>query len=230
VELAAVIHQQEAFLGIPIVFLSKDGPQDSQIESIRSGGDDFLIKPVEPWHLVSVVTTRAQRSRTLRGRMVRDGLTGLLNHAAIMGEVEHEVARIRRTPGPLSFAIVDLDHFKQVNDAYGHAAGDRVIRGLARLMQQRLRRTDIIGRFGGEEIAVILPGADGDTAYTIMKRLCEAFSRISFPFAPGGVHVTLSCGVATWSSCLDKEGLAATADRALAEAKRRGRNRVILAP
>jgi diguanylate cyclase (GGDEF)-like protein len=228
VELAAVIHQQEAFLGIPIVFLSKESPEDFQIDAIRSGGDDFLTKPVEPWQLVSVVSTRAQRGRLLRGRMVRDSVTGLLNHTAIMNELELEVARVRRAPGALSFAKVDLDHFKSLNDAYGHSAGDRVIQSLSRMMQQRLRRTDIIGRYGGEEFAIILPGAEGEAAFAIMDRLRDAFERIRFPFAPEGVHVTLSCGVGTWSSSLDVESLAAAADQALHEAKRRGRNCVVL--
>lgn len=228
VELAAVIHQQEAFLGIPIVFLSRENQEDIQIEAIRTGGDDFLINPVEPWQLVSVVSTRAQRGRQLRSHMVRDSLTGVLNHAAIMDELKLEVARVRRVPGSLSFAMVDLDRFKHLNEVHGHSACDRIIRSLSRMMQQRLRRTDIVGRYGGEEFAVILPGAEGEAAFAIMDRLREAFERISFPFTPEGVHVTLSCGVATWSSCLDEETLIATADQALHEAKRRGRNRVIL--
>jgi CheY-like chemotaxis protein len=148
-ELATVIRQQEEFVGISIVFLSAESNIGRQLFALRLGGDDFLIKPIEPDHLVSVVTSRVERSRVLRSFMVRDSLTGLLNHTAIKEQLEIQLARTRRLNGKLSFAMLDIDHFKTVNDTYGHSVGDRVLKSLSRLLQQRLRETDIVGRAGG---------------------------------------------------------------------------------
>jgi diguanylate cyclase (GGDEF)-like protein len=227
VELAAVIRQQEAYVGIPIVFLSRESALDFQLSAMQHGGDDFMIKPVDPRHMVSVITTRAQRGRVLRSHMVRDSLTGLLNHAAVMDQLDLEVARAQRTGEPLAFAMVDLDHFKRINDSDGHAAGDRVLQTLSRLLQQRLRKTDIIGRYGGEEFAIILPGADAASAANLLEDLRVTFAQISFPFMGGPVQITLSCGIATHPEAFNAEQLAASADEALYRAKTQGRNRVV---
>ncbi len=154
-ELAAVIRQQPAYLSVPIVFLSMEGDLKRQLAALQLGGDDFLSKPIQPGHLVSAVTSRVQRARTLHGRMTRDSLTGLLNHTRFREQLDIELARAAREGQVLALAILDIDHFKSVNDTYGHPVGDRVVKSLARLLQQRLRRTDVIGRIGGEEFAVI---------------------------------------------------------------------------
>ncbi len=227
VELAAAIRQQEAFVGIPIVFLSQERVRSLQWEAMRQGGDDFLTKPVDPEHLQAIVSTRAQRGRVLRSHMVRDSLTGLLNHSAILDRLDHELARARRSKEALAFAMLDLDHFKRVNDQFGHAAGDRVLRSLARMLQQRLRKTDLLGRYGGEEFAIILPGATASRATEILDDVRESFAALEFTFGVDRISVTFSVGISEFPRHQPLDRLAEAADHALYRAKGEGRNRVI---
>ncbi|MBU1689180.1 MAG: diguanylate cyclase [Gammaproteobacteria bacterium] len=228
-ELAGVIRQLEAFVSIPIVYLSAEKDMDKQLSAMSLGGDDFLTKPIKAEHLVSSIATRIQRSRMLRSFMVRDSLTGLLNHTAIKDQLEREVARAKRQRTPLSYAMVDIDYFKKVNDTYGHPVGDRVIKSLSRLLKQRLRETDVVGRYGGEEFAVIMSNTDGPTAIKVMDELREAFSRLSHLVEGNEFSATFSCGIADVAHFEDAIKLGDSADKALYEAKHAGRNRVVLA-
>ena len=228
-ELAAVIRQQEEFVGISIVFLSAEANIGWQLFALRLGGDDFLIKPIEPDHLVSVVTSRVERSRVLRSFMVRDSLTGLLNHTAIKEQLEIQLARTKRLNGKLSFAMLDIDHFKSVNDAYGHSVGDRVLKSLSRLLQQRLRETDIVGRYGGEEFAVIMNDTDGPAAVKVLDQIREDLSHIRHLASGKEFSITFSGGLADFPHFFEAGTIGEAADKALYEAKRGGRNRLVLA-
>ena len=136
-ELAAVIRQDPAFDSVPIVFLSAEDDLLKQLDVMTIGGDDFLTKPIRPEHLVMAVHSRARRFRSLRSLMLRDSLTGLLNHTTTKEHLDIEISRMRRENQSLAFAVIDLDHFKQVNDTYGHPTGDRVIKTLSSLLKQR---------------------------------------------------------------------------------------------
>jgi diguanylate cyclase (GGDEF)-like protein len=225
-ELAAAIRQQEAYVSTPIVFLSAETNPDKQLAAISRGGDDFLTKPILVDHLISSVMARAQRSRILQSLMARDGLTGLLNHTKTKEVLEVELSRSRRLESSVVLAMIDLDRFKGINDTFGHAAGDRVLKSLARLLQQRLRKTDLVGRYGGEEFAVILPGTSMDAAYGVMDELREAFSRIRYRCDHLEFRVTFSCGLAAYPGTHGASALLEAADAALYRAKRMGRNRV----
>lgn len=227
-ELAKVIRQLEEFVSIPIVFLTVEKDFDKQLPAMNLGVDDFLAKPVQPQHLVAAVTSRIRRSALLRSFMVRDSLTGLLNHTAIKDQLDREVARARRSAMPFSFAMVDIDLFKTVNDTYGHPAGDRVIKSLSRLLRQRLRENDAVGRYGGEEFAVILSDVDGMAAVKVMETIREDFSRLHHLADGKEFEVTFSCGIADVSDFGDPVLLGDAADRALYQAKRAGRNKVVL--
>lgn len=226
-ELATVIRQQEDFVSIPIVFLSAEKSIDKQLAAMSSGADDFLEKPIGAEHLISSVTTRAKRSRQLRSFMIRDSLTGLLNHTTIKERLAIEVARAERSSGPLSFAMIDIDFFKSINDRFGHLVGDRVIKSLSRLLTQRLRKTDIIGRYGGEEFAVILSDTDAETAVQVLDKIRIGFSQLHHRTSEVDFEVTFSCGVAEFPDWSDAALLNDAADKALYEAKRSGKNRVI---
>ncbi|GAB4177359.1 MAG: response regulator [Roseiflexaceae bacterium] len=227
-ELAAVIRQEEAFVSIPIVFLSGETDRDVQLGAMNRGGDDFLTKPIAAEHLVSAVRNRAERARGLRAHLIRDGLTGLLNHTTIEQQFEREIIRARRKSSTVALALIDVDHFKRVNDTYGHPIGDRVLKALARLLQQELRRSDMIGRYGGEEFVVILPDTDAHAALDVLERLRVAFSQIRHQAGSTSFAVTISAGIAMLDTLSDSQAMMAAADTALYQAKRTGRNRVIL--
>ncbi|MBI5141208.1 MAG: response regulator [Nitrospirae bacterium] len=226
-ELASVIRQYGAYDSIPIVFFSAELNPDRHMEALMHGGDDFLVKSINPAHLVLLITARVKRYRILRSYMVKDGLTGLLNHTRIIERLGIEIARSKRDNKPLAFAMIDLDFFKVVNDTYGHAIGDMVLKTVSRVLRQRMRRTDIIGRYGGEEFAVIFPNTDADSASRVLDIVRNGFSSIRHPAGNGDdFSLTFSCGVAELQDYSDTTSLIGAADRALYEAKNTGRNRV----
>jgi diguanylate cyclase (GGDEF)-like protein len=227
-ELAKMIRQMKAFVCIPIVFLSAETDPVQQLSAMSVGGDDFITKPVEPNHLVSSVMIRAQRMRMLRSFMDRDSLTGLLNHSKTKEHLDIYIDRAKRMNTSVAFAMIDLDHFKRVNDTYGHYAGDMVIIGLARLLQQRLRKTDIIGRYGGEEFAVILNSTTPEQARMILDEIRVSFGQIRHRSGEREFSVTFSCGIATYPDYKDATEIIKAADDALYMAKAQGRNRIIL--
>jgi diguanylate cyclase (GGDEF)-like protein len=228
-ELLSLIRQQEAFVGIPIVFLSVEGDAEKQIQAIRRGGDGFVTKPADPEYLVTLVESHLSRTRSIRYFMERDSLTGLLNHTHLRDQLAREILRSERTESPVCFAMLDLDHFKIVNDTHGHLFGDRVLKSLSRLLQERLRRTDIIGRYGGEEFGVVLLNVDVPAAVEILDEIRANFEKVHQQAKDETFHVTFSCGVAGFPEYADKDSITHAADTALYLAKNEGRNRVISA-
>ena len=225
-ELAAVLRQQETYLSTPIIFLSSEDGLDEQLAALAHGGDEFLTKPVEPSHLVAAVAARARRGRTLRSLISHDGLTGLLNHSNLKLHLEAELARAARDETEVAYAMIDLDLFKSINDTHGHAAGDRLLRSLGLFLRQRLRRSDILGRYGGDEMAVILPHTSGPLAVQVLERIRASFSELRHRVGEEEISATISCGVATYPAYPSSELLVKAADAALYKAKRAGRNRV----
>jgi diguanylate cyclase (GGDEF)-like protein len=201
---------------------------DMQLEAIHIGGDDFLTKPIQPDQLVLAVTSRVRRSLILRSLMVRDSLTGLLKHTILKERLEAEVVRAQRQTARLVFAMIDIDLFKSINDTHGHATGDRVIKSLARLLQQRLRKSDVIGRYGGEEFGVILPDTDSAAALTVLDELRAGFAHIRQQSGEAAFYITFSCGMAEYPQYTDADSLIEAADHALYQAKHAGRNLVVL--
>lgn len=228
-ELAQVIRQMKAFVSLPIVYLSAETDREKQLVAVGLGGDDFLTKPIKPDHLVTAVRSRIERYRQLRALMLRDSLTGLFNHTSVRERLGQELVRTARTNQPLALAMIDIDHFKQVNDIHGHATGDRVLKALTHILVRRLRQSDIIGRYGGEEFIVILPGTDEDTALCVMNELRDGFSQVHHNGERGEFCVTFSCGVAVYPTYQSPTAISEAADRALYSAKAQGRNRVVLA-
>ena len=225
-ELAKVIRQQDAYLSTPIVFLSAESDVTRQREAMSLGGDEFLQKPIEPQHLISAVKSRIIRYRALRTLMVRDSLTGLLNHTSFKERLRTEVARAKRQDKSLSVALIDIDLFKKVNDTYGHPAGDRVIKNLARLLKQRLRGADVIGRYGGEEFAVALPDTALEGAAKVMNNIRASFEAIVQHAGDKTFQITFSAGVSQYPLISEAEELIQVADEALYDAKHSGRNQV----
>ncbi|OAN53952.1 response regulator [Paramagnetospirillum marisnigri] len=227
-DLSRLIRQIPDFISLPIVFLSSETNKVTQVSAMRVGAEAFLTKPIQPEDLISAVAIRAERMRTLRSLMVRDGLTGLFNHTFLAQYLETTLAAARRENGKVCMVMIDVDFFKTVNDTHGHPIGDQVLVALARLLQQRLRTTDLIGRYGGEEFAIIMPNVSLKEALGIINGLREDFSRLKFQSGDQTFSCTFSGGISRFPE-ISGERLVDAADKALYEAKRGGRNRIELA-
>ncbi len=226
-ELAKVIRHNDRYVSVPIIYLSAEDDLNKQLDAMSEGGDDFLTKPVRSRQLLTTVRNRAVRARHLKARMVRDSLTGLYNHTHILQLLEDCRLRARREQQPLSFAMLDIDHFKKINDRHGHPMGDRVIKSLALFLKQRLRKTDYIGRYGGEEFAIVLPNTPLSAAYKVLDEIRRRFAEIIYPAQPHDLHCTFSAGVVQLDQAHDALSMASAADEALYRAKHAGRNCVV---
>lgn len=166
----------------------------------------------------------------LRDQAVRDPLTGLLNRRYLAETMPRELARATREGRPLALLMIDVDHFKQVNDALGHAAGDQVLRALGGLLRAMTRASDVACRWGGEEFVVVLPGAPADAGARRAEDMRLAFQTLAFPDQASRAHSTFSVGLAVFPAHGDTpEALLEAADRALYRAKEGGRNCVRVA-
>ncbi|MEG5265315.1 diguanylate cyclase [Pseudomonas sp. JDS28PS106] len=225
-ELAKVIRHNDRYVSVPIIYLSAEDDQDKQLDAMSEGGDDFLTKPIKPRHLITTVRNRAARARSLKSRMIRDSLTGLYNHTHILQLLEDCSFRARRQGKPLCFAMLDIDHFKKINDSHGHPMGDRVIKSMALFLRQRLRKTDFIGRYGGEEFAIVMPDTTLERAHDVLEEIRHRFAEIQYPAQPVDLLCTFSAGIVALGPDDDSLSLASQADSMLYRAKREGRNQV----
>lgn len=230
VEVTRVIRQHAEFLSTPVVYLSGDADVGLQVDALRLGGDHFLTKPFNPVILNAVVKSKIDRYRALRRTMYQDSLTGLLNHTASKQRLDAAIHQAKTEGTTLCAAMIDIDHFKQVNDGHGHPMGDQVIRSLAWLLKQRLRVTDTVGRYGGEEFLLVIPGLDADRAIHTLDQIRRDFSRFRHTIPGGGFGCTFSGGIVEYRPDASSDSLVKLADLALYDAKRGGRNRIMVAP
>ncbi len=226
VEAARIIRQHDEFLSIPIVYLSGETNVALQVDAMRLGGDHFLTKPFNPVFLNAIVKSKIERYRALRRSMYHDSLTGLLNHTSGKDTLDSMLSNITSEEGCMSVAMIDIDHFKKVNDNYGHPVGDQIIRSLSWLFKQRLRKQDILCRYGGEEFLIGLPNTNLDQAFTIMDGIRQAFAQIRHPHCDTYFFTSVSGGIAAYPAYRSGDELIKAADDALYDAKRGGRNRM----
>jgi diguanylate cyclase (GGDEF)-like protein len=221
-----------------IILLTAKGHQTEIIEGLEAGADDYITKPYDLQELKArlragkrilelqeqLVMAREQ----LRVQATHDSLTGLFNRMAILEALEREVVRSNREKHPMAVIMADLDHFKDINDTYGHQAGDAVLQEIARRMLSSFRAYDFVGRYGGEEFLIVVPSSELPVAVELAERLRQNAS--AQPANVGGVTipVSLSLGVAasTAGSSSQATQLLHSADEALYAAKKAGRNRV----
>jgi diguanylate cyclase (GGDEF)-like protein len=218
-----------------VIILTVKGEKENVIAGLEAGADDYITKPFDAHELkmrVMVGKRILDLQEQLRNAAMYDALTGLYNRRAIIERLEEELCRSARNGTPLSVALLDIDHFKNVNDSYGHAAGDAVLAESALRIRNSVRPYDAIGRYGGEEFLVLLPGAEGKYADIACERIRGAFE--SEPFFTRdyrgrevSIKVTASIGICDCGKEMDNvDALLAEADKALYRAKREGRNRV----
>ncbi len=201
-----------------------------QIVRIRPGSP---ITPEEQSFYFDLATRAALAIDNARLHMevqhlaVTDSLTGLFNRRGFFQHGEIEIGRFQRYGHPLSIIMLDVDHFKSINDTYGHAFGDEVLKVLGHNCTAHVRQTDIVSRLGGDEFIILLPETGLETAYTIAKRIHECFGENQFSTPVGPIQLTASFGVtAAWKETKNLESLISRADQALYEAKQKGRNQV----
>ncbi|MBK8005035.1 MAG: diguanylate cyclase [Gemmatimonadetes bacterium] len=225
---ARLVRQDSRFGLTPIVFLTHHDTVAEQIEALSAGADHFLTEPVDRELLTHLVVNRAERGRRLREMVHRDGLTGLLNHATLMAELEHAVEFGRRHGETFAFVMIDVDHFKRINDRYGHIAGDQVLLHVARIFQTTARASDLIGRYGGEEFGMILRRTDTGGAGVLAQKLRTALMEQPAVLGNGEtIPVRVCIGIATYpEDATTAAELAQLADQALYRAKQGGRDRV----
>lgn len=196
-ELGAVLRGYEAFTTTPILFLDSASPERERAR-LWAVGDEILKAPVPPEVLVDAVGRRAARARVLRDLRTRDTLTGLLTPSLWQEQLKIEISRGLRQDSELSLGLLDVRNLQTINQDYGYAAGDLVLRALGRLVRGRLRQTDVIGREGGH-LTILLHGAPLDAAYDVLDILCRDFASLRFVTALGEFTAQLACGCASLS-------------------------------
>jgi diguanylate cyclase (GGDEF)-like protein len=212
---------------VPIVFVTRRGDVEQRVRGLQVGGNDYVTKPFDPPELVARVRSHLSRLSALREMAIRDGLTRCYNHKYFKMRLEQEMVRAHRYRSPLSLGLLDVDHFKRVNDTHGHPTGDAVLAHLASLLTASVRSSDIVARYGGEEFAFVLVEAGAQEAAIVAERMRARIEAHEFE-VPGGalLRTTVSIGLA---ESIPKEPAAAflqRTDAVLYEAKAQGRNRV----
>jgi two-component system, cell cycle response regulator len=219
----------------PIIFVTRKGDVEQRVRGLEVGGNDYIAKPFEPQELVARVRSHLQRLATLRDMAIRDGLTRCFNHKYFKMRIDQELQRARRYKSELAVAMIDLDHFKMVNDTWGHTAGDAVLAHISDILAASVRTTDVVARYGGEEFGVLLIQAGQSEALIISNRIRERIAGYNFvvPVAEGQpeqrIPITVSVGVAQLEPGDTLQSLLSRADTALYEAKNGGRNQVRVA-
>lgn len=223
-----------------ILLTARNDSQDL-VEGMEAGADDYLTKPFQA-HELRVRLRAGRRVLDLQRQLVaarealrvqanHDSLTGLLNHGAILEILHKELARSSRERQPIALLMADLDRFKSINDAHGHQAGDAALREAARRMKSVIRRYDSLGRYGGEEFLIVLPGCQGADAFAQAERIREAVA--AGPFAAGNRFFPVTCSIGVSYRVLpdyaEADVLVREADMALYSAKNLGRNQVAMA-
>jgi diguanylate cyclase (GGDEF)-like protein len=229
-EIAQILRQHESCCDIPLLFLSAETDPAIRAAALNIGVDDFLMKPVDHKYLVSAVANRAQRARALATKIYRDSLTQLLVHDEIKKQLAIQISAAQRRGTELSYIILDLDNFKQINDTYGHLTGDQVIKSLASLLRRSFRRDDILGRYGGEEFVAIMQDTSMADAAIVVERVRDEFSQIGHSSEIDGelFYATFSAGISSYPNFVEPEALQSSADRAMYGAKKSGRNKINL--
>ena len=241
VEICRRVRQEQTKPYTYILLLTAKGKREDLITALEAGADDFVVKPFNPLELKGRLRAGARildlQDELLAAReelhylATHDSLTGLWNRSAVLDQLNRALARSERQRVPLAVAIADVDHFKTVNDTYGHSIGDAVLREIAARMTASVRPYDTVGRYGGEEFLIIFEGCNAPEAIQLAERLCSRVSLEQIRVGDVSLSGTISLGIATVPTATPgiADALIRTADVGLYAAKRRGRNCVAAA-
>lgn len=215
---------------IPVLFLSGSVSAEDKIRGLDLGAVDYVTKPFDAFELQARVRA-ALRTKNLQDLLIEhahiDPLTELPNRRALMERLQQEWGRMERHGQPFSFIMADIDHFKKVNDAFGHLVGDQLLREIAKVFAKQCRIIDMPARYGGEEFAVVVHHATAANALSLAERCREEIEKIKLPVKGETVCATVSFGVAEAMGLSTPETVIEQADEALYDAKVNGRNRVV---
>lgn len=239
VELCRRVRERTNQLYTYIILLTAKDRKEDVVKAMNAGADDYVIKPPDPSELqariragcrvIELEQRLIETQEKLKLQASQNALTGLWNRSAIFDILDRELGRAKRNETPISIGMADLDHFKSVNDSFGHIAGDTVLREVANRMRSVIRDYDSIGRYGGEEFLIVLPGLDEKGAIDAAERIRLSISEKPLVIQEGVVPVAISIGVAVMNPTTkagQAESLIRLADEALYTAKAQGRNRV----
>jgi diguanylate cyclase (GGDEF)-like protein len=228
----------EDLLRIPVIMLTAIEESGRKVKGLEIGAQDWVVKPFEEEELVARVKVHLRiknlqdklerANETLTELAITDPLTKLFNRRHFFELLDNEFERAKRYARVMAFVLFDIDHFKEVNDKWGHQVGDSVLMKFAEILKSTMRRHDIIGRYGGEEFAVILPETRIDGAYTVAERFRKTLSKTTIEVDELELNIKVSGGLSQYpyKDVNSPDDLVRTADNALLEAKRLGRNRV----
>ncbi len=223
-----------------ILLLTAKSQKEDIIVGMEAGADDYITKPFDKNELEvrlrageRILKLQAEliaAREALREQATHDPLTGLWNHASILDLLKQEMVRAKREDMSVGVVMIDLDHFKNINDTYGHLAGDKVLHETAQRIKAATRPYDHVGRYGGEEFLAVLPGCNDSNALKLAERLCTCVNQEGIRIEEGLVKVSISLGIVTCfnTAQLKIDSIIQTADKALYQAKDAGRNRAVL--
>ncbi len=234
IDVCRAVRADAALDGTYIIVLTVCHNREAKNRALNSGADDFMLKPFDADEFTARIRNGLRISRLqerLRNAALTDGLTGLWNHAEFRALLDREFARTRRYGGCVSMLMLDLDHFKAVNDTYGHEIGNQVLQGASRQLRRLVRDTDLVARYGGEEFAIVCPQTNVEDAAQLAERIRLALAQHVRVSAHPQLAVTVSIGVSATSDAAvhSVSDLINQADHALYIGKRAGRNRVVRA-
>ena len=237
-----MVNSRKELRDIPVLLLTSHNELETKIRGLEQGASDYLTKPFSPEELLARVKIHL-KIKTLQDHLkesnqrllqisLTDPLTELNNRRYLMETLEKEFERSQRSNHPCAFLMIDLDHFKQVNDTYGHQQGDEVLQATAREIKRQLRQYDFAARFGGEEFALLLPETSPAEALMVAERLRQSICDIQFTGPSSELTITTSIGISALphNKIGSVEDLIRLADEALYTAKDNGRNRVEITP
>jgi diguanylate cyclase (GGDEF)-like protein len=219
-----------------VLLLTAKSGKSEVLQALNAGCDDYLTKPFDSEELQArlavgkrITELQAQLTQALQAthhEATHDPLTGILNRKAILDVLGQEINRAKRANTTLSVALVDIDHFKVINDSHGHLVGDEVLRAITQRMHDLIRSYDKLGRFGGEEFLIVLPECGTGDAVAACERVCTGLASVPVHIGELNIVATASIGVATLGNGSDMEMLIGKADQELYAAKGNGRNQV----
>jgi len=223
--------QDERLRLIPFVFLTARSEPEDRIQGLEAGADAYLTKPFRPTELVATVKNALRRATDYQSNLVIDPLTKSYNRTYLQQQLPKLLETLREGGIPAACAMIDIDHFKLINDRYGHQTGDTVICAIAEIIRKNIRKEDVLVRYGGEEFLLFLPHQESKAAFSVLERIRTLIASRLFTDVSGrnNFHVTISSGLSSAASTASLNEIIGEADRRLYYAKEHGRDQTAAA-